>query len=310
MMSPQRVLFMGSKQIGLAVLREMHRLAPQLLVGAVTIDDRRDARSVFADLVVFCTESGLALRIAASRTEAETVIAELRPDLCIVVGWYWLIARSTLASVPAGFHGIHNSALPRYRGGSPLVWQMINGEPRAGFSIFQLTPGMDDGPIWARGSVPIGPEDHIADVLRNLEHESVPAFCKVYERLLDGRDLPEAQQEDNTSFCAQRTAADGLIDWSLPAPRVFDFVRAQSEPYPGAFTHLQGDKLIIWRARVFEHPYFGTPGQIVRVASPGVHVICGGGTALTLLDVQINEVRGTPSDLIRSANVRLGGPIK
>jgi methionyl-tRNA formyltransferase len=307
MIQSRRVLFIGSKQIGLAVLREMHRLAPQYLVGAITIDDRSDARSVHADLVAFCAGSRLALRIAASRTEAEAVIAELRPDLCIVVGWYWLIAHATLGLAPAGFHGIHNSSLPRYRGGSPLVWQMINGEPRAGFSIFRLTSGMDDGPIWAQGSVPIGPQDHIADVLRNLERESVSAFGRVYERLLDGRHLPEAQPVDGISFCAQRTPADGLIDWSLPAPRVFDFVRAQSEPYPGAFTFFQGDKLIIWRARVFEHPYFGAPGQIARIAAPGIHAICGGGTALTLLDVQINEVRGAASDLVRSAKFRLGG---
>jgi methionyl-tRNA formyltransferase len=295
---------MGSKQIGLAVLREMHRLAPKYLVGAMTIDDRSDARSVYTDLVAFCAGCGLALKTVPNRTEAEAVIAELRPDLCIVVGWYWLISRPTLESVTAGFHGIHNSLLPRYRGGSPLVWQMINGEPRAGYSIFRLTPGMDDGPIWTQGSVPIESEDYIADVVRNLEHEAVAAFGKVYGLLLDGRRRPEAQS-GRTSFCAQRTPADGLIDWSLPAPRVFDFVRAQSEPYPGAFTHLHGSKLIIWRARVFEHPCFGTQGQVMRVAPTGVHVACGGGTALTLLDVQLDEVRGKPSDLIRTANVRL-----
>ena len=307
-MNPQRrVLFMGSKQIGLAVLREMHRLAPQRLIGAMTIDDRSDARSVYADLVAFCAGSGVALKIAASRAESEALIGELRPDLCIVVGWYWLISQTTLESVPAGFHGIHNSALPRYRGGSPLVWQIINGEARAGFSIFRFTPGMDDGPLWSQGSVSIGPNDHVADVLRSLERESLAAFGDAYARMLDGRSVPQTQSPDGVSFCAQRVPADGLIDWSLPAQRVFDFVRAQSEPYPGAFTLLDGDKLIVWRARVFERPYFGTPGQITRVTPSGLHVMCGGGTALTLLEVEIDGVRGKAFDLVHSTQFRLGG---
>lgn len=308
MNSPARVLFIGSKQIGLAVLREMHRLAPQLLIGAMTIDDRSDARSVHADLAAFCATSGLALKTVASRVESEALIAELRPDLCIVVGWYWLISQSTLESVSAGFHGIHNSALPRYRGGSPLVWQIINGEPRAGFSIFRLTPGMDDGPLWAQGSVPIGPDDHVADVLLSLERESLAVFGPAYERMLDGRAMPEPQSADGVSYCAQRAPADGLIDWTLPAPRVFDFVRAQSDPYPGAFALVESGKLIVWRSEIFDRPFFGTPGQIVRIAQSNVHVVCGGGTALTLLDVQSGSVRGKAIDLVRSGKFLLSGP--
>ena len=120
-MPANSVLFIGSKQLGLQVLRTMHRRAPRLLVGSMTIDDRTDRRSAHDGFVDFCAAQGLPLFVVPDRQQAEQTIARLQPDLCIVVGWYWLITDHTLRSVPRGFVGIHNSKLPAYRGGSPLA---------------------------------------------------------------------------------------------------------------------------------------------------------------------------------------------
>lgn len=303
---PDRVLFIGSKQLGLRILQKMFALSPETLVGVLTLDDRTDSRSVFDEFSEFCRQSELKLLMAANRKHAEQVIAQMQPDLCIVVGWYWLIGGETLASVPFGFIGIHNSTLPRFRGGSPLVWQMINGEPRAGFSLFTFTAGMDDGPIWAQGSVAIESGDHIADVLGKLEREAIAVFGSKYPCILDGSARPAAQQRGHESYCAQRFPDDGSIDWCTPAAEVYNFIRAQSEPYPGAFTYFEGKKLIVQRAIVFDRPYFGSPGQIARITTEGVHVICGGGTAITLLEVEFDGSRGKAVDFVKSIKSRMG----
>jgi methionyl-tRNA formyltransferase len=306
MSGARRVLFLGSKQLGLRVLQAMQASSPGALVGVLTIDDRADRRSVHAGFVALCTSAGIPLAIAADKRHAEELIVQQQPDLCVVVGWYWLISGRTLESVPLGFVGIHNSRLPSYRGGSPLVWQMINGEPSAGYSIFQLTAGMDDGPVWAQGSVPIERTDYVADVLHKLEAASLHTFEGVYPRLLGGGDRPRAQAADGESYCAQRVEADGLIDWSRPAHEIYDFVRAQSEPYPGGFTFLGGNKLTVWRAEVFHKPVFGAAGQIARITPQGVLVACRRGTALMLLDVELGGTRGPAATLVRSVKDRLG----
>jgi methionyl-tRNA formyltransferase len=300
-----RVLFMGSKQLGLRILQEMHALSPSTLVGVVTLDDAADKRTRLDAIREFARENGLPLHIARDRRHSERIIAEMRPDLCLVYNWYWLLSDAAILSAPAGFLGIHNSALPSYRGGSPVVWAIINGEAEVGFSLFAFTPGMDDGPILARGSVPVGPGDYIADVLCKLEDEIVTVFRRTYPAILDGTAARTEQAHEFATYCAARDPDDGNIDWSLPAREVFNFVRGQSEPYPGAFTYLNGSRLTVWSAEVFDKKYFGTPGQVAQIGADGVYVICGGHTALVLHDVELDGQRGRAGDFVRSIRTRL-----
>src|SRR5262249_7680476 len=102
-----------------------------------------------------------------------------------------------------------------------------------------------------------------------------------------------------------RQPADGNIDWTQPARDVFNFIRAQSDPYPGAFTYVDGQELRIWKARLFDDVYFGTPGQVARIASDGVTVVCGDHRALVLEDVEMSGKRGRANELIKSIKLRM-----
>ncbi|MBN2373050.1 hypothetical protein JXL19_04605 [bacterium] len=89
------VLFMGSKQLGLRVLKEIYSLAPKNLIGVVTIDDTNDTRTKYGDFKYFAQSQELELHIANNRKHSEQIVKELNPDLCFVVGWYWLIGEAT-----------------------------------------------------------------------------------------------------------------------------------------------------------------------------------------------------------------------
>lgn len=300
-----RVLFMGSKLQGLGVLQEMHSLSPETLVGIVTIDDTHDSRTKFGDFQAFAAKHKLELRVAKDRKHSEQIIEELRPDLCLVVCWYWLISNITLDTVRSGFIGIHNSLLPRFRGGSPLIWPIIKGEGEVGFSFFSFTSGIDDGPIWAQGSVPVAEDDYIASVLNKLESKTVEVFRKTYPQLLNGSIKPVEQNQELATYCAQRFPSDGNINWHEPARVVYNFIRAQSDPYPGAFTYFEGEELRIWKARLFPNTYFGTPGQVARTGNDGVYVICGDDRALILEEVEVARKRGKANDFIKSIKGRM-----
>lgn len=300
----QRVLFMGSKRLGLRALVAMRTAAPDSVIGAITIDDRSDVRNAFEEFHKYANESGLRLETANNRRHAEQLIAEFRPDLCFVVGWYWLITDETLKIVPHGFIGIHNSLLPKYRGGSPLVWALINGEREVGFSLFSFTQGMDDGPIWAQKRFPVGDEDTISDLLGRFEDQAVLTLHSSYADILNGKIAPQPQPHAEATFCAQRQAFDGAINWLQPAHRVHDFIRAQTDPYPGAFTYLRDEKLTIWRSRCEPDIFYGTPGQVAAIGTAGVRVVCGDNRGLEVLEVEFQGKRLPASEVLRSIRIR------
>jgi methionyl-tRNA formyltransferase len=292
--------------MGLECLKRIHALDPDALLAVMTVDDRSDTRTVYDDFVTFSTDNKVKIRVARNRAESENIVDELRPDLCIVVGWYWLFSNEILRKVRRGFVGIHNSLLPKYRGGSPLVWAMINGEKKTGLSLFSMSEGIDNGLVWAQKSVTIGHNDYVSDVLEKLEKNALHLLEEKYILLIRGKLRPSKQNERYATYCAQRFPADGLINWNLPAKRVYNFIRAQSHPYPGAFTLFEGKKLVIWKAHLQTMTYYGTPGQVARVANDGVYVICGDQKPI-VLDVVEQEGSGgaQPANaIIRSFKIR------
>ena len=297
---------MGSKALGLRCLAEMHDLNPQSIKGIVTIDDSDDIRSELGEFKKFAKDKNLNLHIVKNNKETESIIKTISPDICFVVGWYRIIKKGTLEAVPGGFLGIHHSLLPKYRGGSPLVWAMINGEKSVGTSLFSFTEGMDEGDIWAQEEVAVGDNDYISDILVRLEEKAIAILREKYTDILDGKLKPRSQNHNEATFCSSRTPDDGLIDWNKNAKEIYDFIRAQSEPYPGAFTFLDGKKLVIWRTRPDNRIYYGRPGQVAERSADSVSVICGDNRPITLETVGLDGVKYPAGEIVKSIKTRLG----
>jgi methionyl-tRNA formyltransferase len=157
-----RVLILGSKKLCLRIMERVTRIASGTVAEIVTFDDSQDARSELRALLDLGRDNAIPVHVARDRHHAESLIAKAGADLCIVLNWYWLLASDCLASIPRGFLGVHMSTLPRYRGTSPVVWQLIEGESEVGFSVFTLTEKMDEGDLWAQGMVAAGPDDRVA----------------------------------------------------------------------------------------------------------------------------------------------------
>ena len=300
----EKVLFIGSKQLGFEVLKEIVSIKPESVVGIITFDDRNDTRSVFDNFVNFSKEQNLNLMIAENRRHSEQLVREINPDLCLVVGWYWIIGNEALNTVKNGFIGIHNSLLPKYRGSSPLIWTMINGEPEAGFSLFSLTEKMDEGDIWASGTVPIEKSDSVSDVLKKLEIKTLETIRSIYPKILEGTATAIRQNHAEATYCSPRFDFDGSIDWNKSSQEIYDFIRAQTYPYPGAFTYLNGEKIIIWKAKLNDVTYYGTTGQVARIDENGVYVICGNQQSIILEIVEIKNEKSKAEKVIRSVKSR------
>lgn len=300
----QKILFIGSKQLGLNCLKAMHKISPKTLLAVLTFDDSSDTRSKYTDFGEYCNSNAIPFLTAKNRKDSEKIIEAQKPDMCIVVGWYWLVGSHVLKQVRHGLLGIHNSVLPKYRGSAPLVWGIINEEKRLGFSMFSFTEGMDEGDVWFEHDFELKEDDYISDVLQKLEKAAVVELNKHYLNIINQKLKPKVQNHQEATYCAQRIPSDGIIDWTQSAKQVYNFIRAQAKPYPGAFSMFKNEKLIIWRAKIKKETYYGTAGQVAQISSEGVFVICGDNKAIILEEVEYLGENQNPNQVFKSIKTR------
>jgi methionyl-tRNA formyltransferase len=264
-----RVAFLGSKALGARVLAAVIETvaAPHEIAGVCCPDDSHDARSDLRAFQALSDEHGLPLTSDPGTLDYEAGI---------VCGWYRLLPADR------NLYALHASPLPRYRGVAPIPWQIINGEPEIGLTLFKITEGLDEGPIAAQATVPLGADETVADVLSRIGDLAQDLVRAHLPEILDGTVSLTEQDHSLASYCGRRRPEDGRIDWTWPARRIHDFVRAQTRPYPGAYTTLAGgETLRVWRTELDPRPYLAVPG---RVTEPGL-VGCGDG-AIRLVDVE------------------------
>jgi methionyl-tRNA formyltransferase len=302
----KRVAFVGSKKLGVSVLEDLYRVAPSNLCAVITVDDSRDVRCAFKSFQQFSKKTGKPIRVLGDGSELDAAISEFSPDMCVVVGWYWILRRNLLDMVPEGWLGIHGSLLPKYRGGSPLVWAIINGETESGLSLFYFNEGMDTGDIITQKSFEIARDETIADILYKVQELSTKVIRDTYRSLLDGTAPRIPQDHSRATYVSPREQSDGRIDWNQSAVQIYNFIRAQTKPYPGAFAFMPSGKMLrIWKAEVFPFPYYGVAGRVVTVKDDDVVVACGGGTALSLLTVQIDGQSEEPASKVLKYRMKL-----
>lgn len=182
--------------------------------------------------------------------ESYNAIMEWQPDLIIVVGWYFMIPEKIMKLPLKGVIGIHGSLLPKYRGNAPFVWAMINGEQETGVSLFYIEKGVDEGDIIAQKSFPINKEDYISDVLKKAEECSIDLLTENIPKIDSGNAPRITQDHSLATYFPKRTPGDGVIDWNQDAESIINFIKAQSKPYSGAYTVINGKKVILWRADI------------------------------------------------------------
>jgi methionyl-tRNA formyltransferase len=181
--------------------------------------------------------------------EHKEYLRSRRPDAILVMGWYYMIGKEIREIATHGAWGIHASMLPDYAGGAPLVWAIINGEQKTGTTLFQLSDGVDDGNIIAQQEIEINFTDTIREVYDRVEEVSKQMLVQAVKN--PEKIVFTPQQKDRIKVYPQRSPADGELNLQKPAIELYNFIRAQSSPYPGAFIKtVDGKKLIIEKARI------------------------------------------------------------
>ncbi len=269
----KRVVFIGSSEWGLRSLRVLTELDDIEVVGAVTnpavfkISYSPDGvRNVHhADVPSFCEENDISTYLMGSDEPMKSprlmeVLEAWAPDYFFALGWYHVIPAPIRELAPV--LGIHYSLLPDYSGGAPLVWAMINQEQIVGATLFQLDGGIDTGPIIGQAHAVVHPRETIKRLYDRVGEISLELLRFELPRFVREELSSTVQASEGRRVFPQRSPEDGLIDWSHSAAQIDAFIRAQSRPYPGAFTRLNEQLTQIWRATPFIESNDGPTGSI------------------------------------------------
>lgn len=231
-------------------------------------------------------------------------------DLLFAVNWRYHVKKTIYGRPRLGSFVFHDSLLPSYRGFSPTVWAIINGEPATGASLIEMSERVDSGAIVDQRVVQISADETITDVMGRVTAAYLDLLDHNLPDLLAGR-APRTPQEDaRATYGCKRLPEDDRIDWSAPTRRIHDLIRAVTRPYPGAFTFFRGQRLTVWAAKTLpeERRYVGrVPGRVVEVRKgEGVLVLTGDG-CLLLTQVQVAGQETLPAwSALSRANETLG----
>ncbi|MEC3976265.1 methionyl-tRNA formyltransferase [Amycolatopsis sp. H20-H5] len=213
-----------------------------------------------------------------TRPDDADLLARLKEadlDLIVANNWRTWLPPEIFELPREGTLNIHDSLLPAYAGFSPLIWALINGEKEVGVTAHLMDAELDAGDIVLQRTVPVGPADTTTDLFHRTVDLIGPITADALELIAADRVVPVKQDRSKASFFHKRAPEDSRIDWTWSPGEIERLVRAQSDPYPNAFTFHRGERLRIVKASVSAGNYGGTPGRIFIKEGDGVVIVAG-----------------------------------
>ncbi|MEV7299486.1 methionyl-tRNA formyltransferase [Streptomyces clavifer] len=198
-----------------------------------------------------------------------------RPDIIVANNWRTWIPPHIFNLPHHGTLNIHDSLLPKYAGFSPLIWALINGETEVGVTAHMMDDELDAGDIVRQEAVPVGPTDTATDLFHKTVDLIAPVTTDALTLIAAGHTHFTPQDRTQATFFHKRSAEDTRINWNWPAHDLERLIRAQSHPYPNAYTFHKGKRLDILTATVSRARYGGTPGRIFYRENDGIVIVTG-----------------------------------
>lgn len=304
-----RIVFMGTPESAVPSLRRL--LADGHEIAAVWTQPDKPAgrgKKLHASPVKqFAVENNLTVHQPAKikNPEAKDLFASHGADVAVVVAYGKLLPQEFLIAPKLGCVNVHFSLLPKYRGAAPVNWAIVNGETETGVTTMRIVEELDAGPVLQQRPTTIEEGENAPQLLTRLAGVGADLISETLNHLTDIEAKPQIDSE--ATFARILKREDGLIDWSADAFAIERRVRG-FQPWPNAFTQFRSQRLIILAATVewIEQLRF-PPGQVIDANRDRLIVACGEGTALRLIEVQLQDSRRMSArDFLNGAHVSVG----
>ncbi|MFF4618873.1 methionyl-tRNA formyltransferase [Nonomuraea jabiensis] len=274
-----RVVMFGYQTWGHRTLQALLDSGHDVVLAVTHPQSDHAYEKIWSDSVAELAEAHGVPVVLRNRPDDELLLTlkEVEPDLIVANNWRTWIPPEIFTLPRHGILNVHDSLLPAYAGFSPLIWALINGEKEVGVTAHMMNAELDAGDIVVQRAVPVGPADTATDLFHRTVDLIAPIVAEALDLIASGRTDWTPQDRTKASFFHKRSIADGNIDWNWPAEDIERLVRAQSDPYPNAFTHYRGERVRILKASVSQGVYGGTPGRVFIREGDGIVIVAGAG---------------------------------
>ena len=287
-----RAVVFAYHQVGVRCLKVL--LARGVEVGLVVTHEDNPAETIWFDSVAATArEAGLAVITPADPNTDEVLAAvrAARPDFLFSFYYRHMLKAPLLAAAARGAFNLHGSLLPKYRGRVPVNWAIIRGETETGASLHVMNVKPDNGPVVDQLAVPILPDDNAREVFGKVTLAAEIVLWRSLPGLIEGTAVLHEQDLSQGAYFGGRKPEDGRIDPRASAKAIHDFVRALSQPYPGAFADLESHRLVVWRTQRLGAGSASAAVAQLRVESGQLLITAADGGRLCVLEAELDGDR-------------------
>lgn len=284
-----KIVFMGTPAFSVPILDALVA-ADYEVVAVVTQPDRPVGRKRVLTpppVKVGALKHGLEIlqpeKISGS-PEMERIIA-LEPDLIVTAAFGQFLPEKLLQAPKFGAINVHASLLPKYRGGAPVHYAIMNGESETGVTIMEMIKKMDAGDIISQGALPITATDDVGSMFDKLSALGTELLLATLPDYLAGKITPQVQNEAEVTFSPNISREEEAIDWQKTAEMIDSQIRGM-RPWPVAYTMLGDNRWKLFDVAVSDETTTEEPGTIIDITKKDFAIACGNGTVLRILRLQ------------------------
>lgn len=284
-----RVIFMGTPEFSVGTLQAIYEAGHEVCL-VVTQPDKPKGRGhamQYTPVKEYALEKNIEVFQPIKIREAEAVekLKSYQADIIVVVAFGQILSKDILDMCPYGCINVHASLLPKYRGAAPIQWVIVDGEKESGVTIMQMNEGLDTGDMIAKVVVPIEEKETGGSYHDKLAVAGAKLCVETMEEIESGKAVRTPQQEEDSCYAKKLTKELGCIDFKKEAVEIERLIRGLN-PWPSAYTSLDGKTLKVWQADVIEKEYEGKVGMIVEKTKKSLIVKTAKG-ALAITELQL-----------------------
>ena len=214
-------------------------------------------------------------------------IIDANPDLIVTAAFGQIIGTKVLNYPKYRSINVHASLLPKYRGGAPIHYSVINGDSETGVTIMYMEKAMDAGDILSQRAIPILEEDTTGSMFEKLSLVGRDLLMETIPSLINGEITPIKQNPDEVTYAYNITKEEEYLDLNKEANILYNQIRGLL-PVPGAYMMLKGDNIKVYSAKVSDMSHNKEVGTIINKTKKYFTVACGNKTALDIYELQVS----------------------
>ena len=284
-----KIIFMGTPDFAVGTLEAIIEAGHEVLL-VVTQPDKPKGRSgalQYTPVKECALAHGIEVFQPVKIRLEENVefLRKYEADIFVVAAFGQILPKSILDMPKYGCINVHASLLPKYRGAAPIQWAVINGDSVTGVTIQQMDIGVDTGDIILTKELAVSEDETGGGLFDKLAVVGAEACLEALEQIANGTATRTPQNHEEATHVSMISKEFGNIDWEKSAAEIERLIRGLN-PWPSAYTKLDGKTFKIWKAKVVSEENEYATGCIIHVGKGEMEVQTGKG-ALSLLEVQL-----------------------